>query len=58
MPCVILRLHIQRGTKSIVRFSFENESLYSPYFSGNFSGILVVLEAYSNQLRCGVAFNK
>jgi hypothetical protein len=57
LPSVILRLHIQCGTKHIM-FSVQHEVLYSPYCSGKFSGIFVVLEAYSNQLRCGVAFNR
>ena len=46
LPSVIFRLHIQRGTKRIM-FSFEYEGLYSLYCSGNFAGILVVLEAYT-----------
>jgi hypothetical protein len=54
---VVFALRNQRGMKRIM-FSSSHESLYSPYCSGNISGKLVVLEAYSTQLMRGVALNR
>jgi hypothetical protein len=57
LPSAIFVLHIQRGMKRIT-FSFEHVGLYSPYCSCKFSDNLVVLEAYSIQLRWGTAFSR